>query len=68
MAKFSKAQWLETIKYPWRSYKDDDLRRQFKHLATLGTAALPEDKYEKVSRIVHKFASKIPQNLNNIFP
>lgn len=46
--KFAKAQWLETIRFPWRTFKDPDIKRQFKKLSVLGTAALPEDKYEKV--------------------
>lgn len=47
-AKFSKAQWLETVRFPWRTFKDENVKRQFKQLSVLGTAALPEDKYEKV--------------------
>lgn len=47
-AKFSKGQWLETVKFQWRTFKDPNLKRQFKQLSVLGTAALPEDKYEKV--------------------
>jgi hypothetical protein len=47
-AKFSKQQWLETIKYPWTTYKDPDLRRQFQKHSVLGYAALDADKHEKV--------------------
>lgn len=47
-AKFSKQQWQETIKYPWTTYTDPDIRRQFKKHSVLGYAALDADKHEKV--------------------
>jgi len=47
-AKFAKAQWLDTIRFPWKTFKDEDVKRQFKKFFVLGNAALPEDKYEKV--------------------
>lgn len=53
MAKIVKQKWKDTIKYPWTTYKDADLKRQFKLFSILGTAALPEEKYTKVST-VHK--------------
>ncbi|KAE8738260.1 hypothetical protein FOCC_FOCC016266 [Frankliniella occidentalis] len=46
-ARFQKEAWKETVKYPWTTYKDPNVRRQFKKLSVLGAAALPEDKYEK---------------------
>ncbi|XP_065220101.1 angiotensin-converting enzyme-like isoform X2 [Planococcus citri] len=52
LAKFAKAQWLETIKYPWKTFKNPDLRRQFKKFSILGTSALPEDKYEKLEKLI----------------
>jgi hypothetical protein len=50
-AKFAKQQWLETIKYPWTTYKDPDIRRQFKKHSVLGYAALDADKHEKVKTV-----------------
>jgi hypothetical protein len=47
-AKFVKKQWLETIKYPWTTYKDPDLRRQFQKHSVLGYAALEREKFLKV--------------------
>ncbi len=47
-AKFAKAQWLETTKFHWQTFKDPDLVRKFKKISKLGELALPEDKYEKV--------------------
>ena len=32
----------------WKAIKDEDVRRQFKILSKLGTAALPEDRLERV--------------------
>lgn len=52
-ARFQKEAWQETIKYPWTTYSDPDIRRQFKKLSVLGTAALPEDKHEKVRQSTH---------------
>ncbi|XP_052131090.1 angiotensin-converting enzyme-like, partial [Frankliniella occidentalis] len=51
-ARFQKEAWKETVKYPWTTYKDPNVRRQFKKLSVLGAAALPEDKYEKLDKIV----------------
>nr|CAD7567619.1 unnamed protein product [Timema californicum] len=47
-ARYQKQQWTETIKFRWQSFRDDDLRRQFKKYSVLGTAALSEKKHEKV--------------------
>lgn len=46
---FLKNMWKETVKFPWITFKDPDIRRQFKQLSVLGTAALSEDKLKKVS-------------------
>ncbi|XP_023709010.1 angiotensin-converting enzyme isoform X1 [Cryptotermes secundus] len=56
-AKFSKQQWLETIKYPWTTYKDPDLRRQFQKHSVLGYAALDADKHEKLEQLVSDMSS-----------
>ncbi|XP_069674785.1 angiotensin-converting enzyme-like isoform X1 [Periplaneta americana] len=56
-AKFAKQQWQETIKYPWTTYKDPDIRRQFQKQSVLGYAALDEDKYEKYDQLVSDMSS-----------
>ncbi|KAF2896394.1 hypothetical protein ILUMI_09783 [Ignelater luminosus] len=52
VAKETKEDWLETIKFNWKSFSDPDLYRQFKKYSILGTAALPEDKYTKLDKII----------------
>jgi hypothetical protein len=47
-AKFVKEQWQETIKYPWTTYRDGDIRRQFQKHSVLGYAALEGQKFGKV--------------------
>ncbi|XP_072156019.1 angiotensin-converting enzyme isoform X2 [Bemisia tabaci] len=44
-ARFQKEQWREMMKYPWQSYKNDDIKRQFSMFAILGSAALPDEKF-----------------------
>ncbi|XP_047100514.1 angiotensin-converting enzyme-like isoform X1 [Schistocerca piceifrons] len=56
-AKFQKQQWLETIKYPWHTYKDPDIRRQFQKYSVLGTAALSEEKFDKLEKLVSEMES-----------
>lgn len=47
-----KNDWKETIKFNWKSYRDPDLRRQFKAYVQLGEDALPEEKYKKLQKII----------------
>jgi hypothetical protein len=47
-AQFTKDQWKELIKYPWQTYSNQDLRRQYKMYSILGSAALPYEKFQKV--------------------
>ncbi|KAB0790846.1 hypothetical protein PPYR_14878 [Photinus pyralis] len=51
-AKETKEDWLETIKFNWRSFGDYDLRRQFEKLSILGKSALPEEKFLKLEKII----------------
>jgi len=51
-AAFQKDQWREVIKYPWQTFQDPLLRRQFKKYSILGTAALPEDKRSRLDEVV----------------
>jgi hypothetical protein len=48
-AKFQKKQWNKLIAFPWREFSDSNIRRRFKLASVLGTAALPEDKFAKVT-------------------
>jgi hypothetical protein len=50
-AKYIKDRWQETITYPWTTYKDPDIRRQFKKQSVLGYAALDGEKFGKVRPI-----------------
>ncbi|KAJ1523168.1 hypothetical protein ONE63_001059 [Megalurothrips usitatus] len=56
-ARFEKETWAETSKYFWKTYSDPDIRRQFKKLSVLGDAALPDDKREKLERLVSEMSS-----------
>nr|CAD7196975.1 unnamed protein product [Timema douglasi] len=56
-ARYQKQQWTETIKFRWQSFRDDDLRRQFKKYSVLGTAALSEKKHEKLEKLVSEMQS-----------
>ncbi|KAF2896393.1 hypothetical protein ILUMI_09782 [Ignelater luminosus] len=52
IAKENKEDWLQAIKYNWRSFKDPTLRRRFMKYSILGASALPEDKYVALQKIV----------------
>lgn len=51
-ANFTKSQWLETIKFPWRTFKNEDIKRQFREYSMLGAAALSDEKFEAVREII----------------
>ncbi|KAL1419944.1 hypothetical protein MTO96_024830 [Rhipicephalus appendiculatus] len=36
-------------RFDWHNFKNDSLKRLFRHVATIGLAALPDDKLENVS-------------------
>ncbi|EEB18604.1 Angiotensin-converting enzyme precursor, putative [Pediculus humanus corporis] len=57
LANYTKEVWKETIKYPWKTFKDEDVKRQFKKFSVLGTAILSSDKYEKYDKIVSEMQS-----------
>lgn len=42
-ARISKQVAQEVNAFPWRDLEDESIKRQFKKLGVLGTAALPED-------------------------
>lgn len=52
VAKETKDDWREVIKFKWQQFEDYDLRRQFQKYSILGTSALPEDKYKKLKAII----------------
>ncbi|XP_029345454.1 angiotensin-converting enzyme [Acyrthosiphon pisum] len=56
-SKFSKCMWEETVKYPWTTYKDPNIKRQFKFMSDIGTDALPEDKVKKLEETIDAMQS-----------
>jgi len=52
-ARFHKDMWTNvTTEFPnWREFKNPDLRRKFRELTVLGTAALPEEKLQEFNQI-----------------
>ncbi|TDG40372.1 hypothetical protein AWZ03_013202 [Drosophila navojoa] len=60
LAKFMKEVSVDIQKFNWRSYQNEDIKRQFKSLSKLGYAALPEADYaeflEAVSSMESNFA------------
>lgn len=43
----------EILQFDYKSYKDEDLKRQFKELSKLGYAALPADKFAQLNDAVN---------------
>uniref|UniRef100_A0A1B6C745 Angiotensin-converting enzyme n=1 Tax=Clastoptera arizonana TaxID=38151 RepID=A0A1B6C745_9HEMI len=56
-AKERKKHWLETIKFPWTTFKDPDIKRQFKKYSILGSAVLPEEKRARLEVVVSEMES-----------
>lgn len=52
VAKETKDDWNEVIKFNWQQFKDYDLQRQFKKYSILGISALPEDEYKKLKATI----------------
>ncbi|XP_043189736.1 angiotensin-converting enzyme-like isoform X1 [Amphibalanus amphitrite] len=50
-ARFEKDRWKQVTQVDWKSIKDENVKRQFKVLSKLGTAALPEDRLEKYDQL-----------------
>ncbi|XP_071562887.1 angiotensin-converting enzyme-like [Temnothorax nylanderi] len=44
----------EVNAFPWRELDDESIKRQFKKLGILGTAALPEDSYKEFEMTISK--------------
>ncbi|KAK4882077.1 hypothetical protein RN001_005396 [Aquatica leii] len=57
IAKEVKEDWKELTKFNYNTFIDYDLRRQFKKYSILGKAALPDDKYVKLEKIVSDMES-----------
>lgn len=51
-ARVFKSTWEEVNAFPWKDIADENIRRQFQKLSVLGTAALPEDQYQELEKIV----------------
>ncbi|CAL7935105.1 unnamed protein product [Xylocopa violacea] len=51
-ARYYKSAWQEVNKFPWRDINDENIRRQFSKLSVLGTAALPEERYQEYEKII----------------
>ena len=47
-ARFQKDVWTAATTYAWKGFRDPHIRRQFRVLAVLGRAALPEDQLKEV--------------------
>ncbi|XP_065566887.1 angiotensin-converting enzyme-like [Artemia franciscana] len=50
-ANFEKEAWINATSFKWQTFKDEKIKRQFKMLSILGTAALPEDKLKMYNEI-----------------
>jgi hypothetical protein len=55
-ARFVRQQWRQTASHPWATFRDPDLRRQFQKHSVLGYAALPPQKFGKVTHIASGMA------------
>lgn len=47
----------EISQFDYKSYKDEDLKRQFKKLSKLGYAALPADKFKQLNDALNAMQS-----------
>jgi hypothetical protein len=52
-AEFLKELWKKTVRFPWTTYKDPDIRRRFQKLSVLGYAALEREKFVTVLQNTH---------------
>ncbi|XP_076160680.1 angiotensin-converting enzyme-like isoform X2 [Ptiloglossa arizonensis] len=51
-ARVYKSIWQEVRDYPWKSIKNENIKRQFSKLSVLGVAALPEDLLQEYEKII----------------
>jgi len=51
-ARFQKDVWTAATTYAWKRFRDPHIRRQFRVLAVLGRAALPEDQLKEVQLLM----------------
>lgn len=56
-AKFAKQIAKEIQKFDYKSYKDEDLKRQFTKLSKLGYDALPDDKFKELNDALNAMQS-----------
>lgn len=50
-AKFVKEKGLKLLKYDFKNFKDEDLKRKIKKLTNLGTALLPEERFKLLDKV-----------------
>ncbi|CAG0895205.1 unnamed protein product [Darwinula stevensoni] len=48
-ARYAKEAWKNVTSFQWKKFRDPELKRLFKSLSILGTAALPDDKFTRVN-------------------
>ncbi|XP_077290224.1 angiotensin-converting enzyme-like isoform X2 [Arctopsyche grandis] len=56
-AQIDKTEWQETITYKWQDFQDFDLKRKFEKYAFLGSAALPNEKFEQLQKSISEMQS-----------
>ncbi|XP_043462372.1 angiotensin-converting enzyme-like [Leptopilina heterotoma] len=55
-ADYQKKLWKEVKEFPWKNLKDEDLKRQFSKISTIGTSALPENLFEEYENITSQMS------------
>uniref|UniRef100_A0A646QF91 Angiotensin-converting enzyme n=1 Tax=Hemiscolopendra marginata TaxID=943146 RepID=A0A646QF91_9MYRI len=49
--KYELEAWKNTTSFAWKNFSDESVKRQFKFLSILGSAALPEEKLTKLQKL-----------------
>ncbi|XP_057337121.1 angiotensin-converting enzyme-like [Microplitis mediator] len=57
VANYVRQVYKEVTEFPWENITDYNIRRQFKKLATPGSAALSQDKYMQYDEVINKMQS-----------
>jgi len=50
-AKIAKTEWQEIVKYPWKTFKNETLKRLFSFASLIGSTALPDDDFAKLLKL-----------------
>ncbi|XP_077483575.1 angiotensin-converting enzyme-like [Amblyomma americanum] len=56
-AKLEREFGLTAKRFDWQNFKNESLKRLFRHVATIGLAALPDDKLENATSLSSKMAT-----------